>query len=330
MTSLTRFSAIALAFLTAVVVVDAPASAQDTKAWRHGVIEPKSDAGIFLMVTNGFAEKQGVKLEILPFKSDQVGLRALIAGEIDSYEGALTGTVVAASKGVDVKLLGCHWQGLPHGIFVRNSISSVQDLRGKTIAISTPFSHPDYLARALLAKNNIPVSEVKFANMGGDVDRFKALVAGVVDATVVSSEYVPIAEKNGVHLMVSAREVLPEYIRLCIFSTDRSLAKRDTAVNFLAAEMKALRYALSHRDEAMKLTRQITGAKPDDPRPEYIYDDAVKTSAVDPDVGIPMDKIKWMQDRLVKDGQLSASFDISKMIEPSIRAKALELAGSGH
>jgi NitT/TauT family transport system substrate-binding protein len=322
-----KFYAIVLALAA---MVGAPASAQDAKVWRHGVIEPKSDAGIFLMVTNGFAEKQGVKLEILPFKSDQVGLRALIAGEVDSYEGALTGTVVAASKGVDVKLLGCHWQGLPHGIFVRNSIGSVQDLRGKTFAISTPFSHPDYLARALLAKNNIPVAEVKFANMGGDVDRFKALVAGVVDATVVSSEYVPIAEKNGVRMMISARDVLPEYIRLCIFSTDRSLAKRDTAINFLAAEMKALRYALSHRDEALKLTRQITGAKPDDPRPEYIYDDAVKTSAVDPDVGIPMDKVKWMQDRLVKDGQLSASFDINKMIEPSIRAKALELVASGH
>jgi NitT/TauT family transport system substrate-binding protein len=326
--SVMRFP-IALAFVV-MLFAGAPARTQDTKVWRHGVIEPKSDAGIFLMVTNGFAEKQGIKLEISRFKSDQVGLRAMIAGEIDSYEGALTGTVVAASKGVDVKLLGCHWQGLPHGIFVRNNISSVQDLRGKTFAISTPFSHPDYLARALLAKNNIPVSEVKFANMGGDVDRFKALVAGVVDATVVSSEYVPIAEKNGVHLMISAREVLPEYIRLCIFSTDRSLAKRDTAISFLAAEMKALRFALSHRDEAMKLTRQITGAKPDDPRPEYIYDDAVKTAAVDPDVGIPMDKIKWMQNRLVTDGQLSATFDIEKMIEPSIRAKALELVASGH
>ena len=324
-----KFSARTVALLAALLAA-APAGAQDAKLWRHGVIEPKSDAGIFLMVTNGFAEKQGVKLEIMPFKSDQVGLRALIAGELDSYEGALTGTVVAASKGVDVKLLGCHWQGLPHGIFVRNSITSAQDLRGKTFAISTPFSHPDYLAKALLAMNNIPQSEVKFANMGGDVDRFKALVAGVVDATVVSSEYVPIAEKNGVHLMISAREVLPEYIRLCIFSTERSLAKRDAAIGFMAAEMKALRYALTHRAEALQLTRKITSTKVDDPRPEYIYDDAVKTSAVDPEVGIPMNKIRWMQDRLIKDGQLSASFDIGKMIEPGIRAKALELVASGH
>ena len=84
------------------------------------------------------------------------------------------------------------------------------------------------------------------------------------------------------------------------------------------------------RGMKMALTRKITGAKPDDPRPEYIFDDAVKTSAVDPDLGLPMDKIKWMRDRLVQDGQLAASFDITKMIEPGIRTKALELAGSGH
>src|ERR1700730_1828318 len=205
-------------------------------AWRHGIIEAKSDAGILMMVTRGFAEKQGLKLEIVQFKSDAIGLKALLAGEIESYDGALTGTVVAASRGLDVKLLGCHWPGLPHGIFVRDSIASVDDLKGKTFAISTPFSHPDVIARTLLARHNIDPSTVTFANMGGDVDRFKALVAGVVDATVVSSEYAPIAERNGIRLLVSARNVVPDYIRLCMFSTGKILsARREDAIRFMAA-----------------------------------------------------------------------------------------------
>lgn len=322
-----------LAFATPAVAQQNAAPQKTTapqKTWRHGIIEPKSDAGIFLMVTKGFAEKQGVKLDILKFKSDQVGLRALLAGEVDSYDGALTGSVVAASKGVDTKVIGCHWQSLPHGIFVRDNIHSVQDLRGKTIAISTPFSHPDYLAKALVAKNNIPVSEVKFANMGGDTDRFKALVAGVVDATVVSNEYVPIAAKNGVKLLVSARDILPEYIRLCMITTGRALKSRDAAIGFMAAEMQAFRYALTHREETLALTRETTGAKADDPRPGYIFDDAVKTGAVHPDIDIPTDKIEWMRDRLVKDGQLSASFDVKTMLDPTIREKALQLIGRGH
>src|SRR5260370_35271788 len=102
-----------------------------------------------------------------------------------------------------------------------------------------------------------------------------ALSAGVVDATVASSEYVPIAEKQGIKLLVPAREILPNYIRLCIFSTGKTLsARRDDAIRFAAAEMTALRYALSHRDETLALTREGAGEKPDDLRPEYIFDDA--------------------------------------------------------
>jgi NitT/TauT family transport system substrate-binding protein len=313
--------------IAAVLWTSAAAWAQSAGglAWRHGIIEAKSDAGILLMVTRGFAERQGLRLDIVQFKSDAIGLKALLAGEIESYDGALTGTVVAASRGADVKLLGCHWPGLPHGIFVRSSITSVDDLKGKTFAISTPFSHPDVIARTLLARHNIDPAEVKFANMGGDVDRFKALVAGVVDATIVSGEYAPIAEKNGIRLLVAARDVVPDYMRLCMFSTGKILAaRREDAIRFMAAEMSALRYALSHREEAIKLTQEITGAKPDDPRPGYIFDDAVRTAGVDADIAIPMDKVEWMRNLLVDGGQLPKTFDIGKMIDGEIRATALE------
>ena len=71
----------------------APAAAQD-KVWRHGLINAKADAGIFMMVsTRDFADKQGLKLEISQFKDDQIALKALIAGELDSFEGGPAGRV---------------------------------------------------------------------------------------------------------------------------------------------------------------------------------------------------------------------------------------------
>jgi NitT/TauT family transport system substrate-binding protein len=308
----------------AILVVATAMPAAAGPAWRHGIIEAKSDAGILMMVSKGFAARQDLNLELLQFKSDAIGLRALLAGEIESYDGALTGTAVAASRGVDVKLIGCHWPGLPHGIFVPNRISAVEDLKGKAVAISTPFSHPDVIARALLAQHDIAPADVRFANMGGDADRYKALLAGVVDATVVSSEYAPIAGRNSVKMLVAARDVLPDYMRLCMFSTAKTLAAHeDDAVRFLAAEISALRYALAHRDAVLALTREVTGIKPDDPRPGYIFDDAVATGGVDPKISVPMKKVEWMRGQLVADSRLPASFDIRTMIDPSIQAKAL-------
>jgi NitT/TauT family transport system substrate-binding protein len=213
-------------------------------------------------------------------------------------------------------------------IVAKPEIKTVEDLRGKTIAISTPFSHPDVIARTQLARHNIDPAQVKLANMGGDADRYRALVARVVDATVVSSEYVPIAAKNGIHQLVSAREIVPDYMRLCMFSSGRTLAaRREDAVRFLAAEMSALRYALGHRDEAIKLTQELINVKPDDPRPAYIFDDAVRTGGVDPDISIPMDKVAWMRELLVKDGRLTKPFDLATMMAPEIRAEALGRVG---
>jgi NitT/TauT family transport system substrate-binding protein len=307
----------------------APANAADALlAWRHAIIEAKSDAGIFMMVTQGFAEKQGLKLELSQVKSDAIGLKALIAGELDSYDGIVGGTVLAAARGADVKLLGCHWPGLPHGIFSKASIASVKDLKGKTIAISTPSSLPEIIAREALAKYGVPADQVKFANMGGDLDRFKALVAGVADASVVSGEYEPIAEKQGLKLLVAGRDILPNYMRLCYFSTARALSTHhEAAVRFMMAEMTALHYALSHRDETLKLTREITGIKPDDPRPAYIFDDAVRTHAVDPDLNLPVDKAQWMADQLIEDGKLPKHYDVHQMVDATIRAEALKRLG---
>ena len=314
-----RLFALGLAALAA-----GTAQAAEQQVWHHAILEAKSDAGIFMMVGNGFAEKQGLKLEFVQFKSDSIALKALISGDVDSYDGTFAGTVSAAEKGIGVKLLGCHWPGLPHGIFVRNSINRPEDLRGKTIAISTPYSLPDVLGRALLAKYNIPASEVTFANLGSDLDRYKSLVAGIADATIVSGEYVPIAAKDGIKLLIAGRDVLPNYMRLCEFAMAKTLATRhDDAVRFIAAEMNALRYAITHREETLKLTQELTNGKPDDPRAAYIYDDAVATNSVDPEIGLPMDKINWMMGELVADGTIAQPYDMTKMIDASIRTEAL-------
>src|SRR5258708_27493436 len=201
----------------------AAGAAEPRLVWRHAIIEAKSDAGIFFMITRGFAEKQGLSLEMSQVKTDAIGLKALIAGELDSYDGTIGGTVMAAARGAEVKLIGCHWPGLPHGIFTKAGVTSVAELRGKTFAISTPSSLPDLLAKAALAKFGIAPNEVKVANLGADLDRYKALAARVVDATVVSGQHAPIPTTPAPNLLLPAPDLLPTSRRLCYFSTAPAL-----------------------------------------------------------------------------------------------------------
>jgi NitT/TauT family transport system substrate-binding protein len=84
---------------------------------------------------------------------------------------------------------------------------------------------------------------------------------------------------------------------------------------------------MTHRDETVALTREIIAAKPDDPRPAFVYDSVVEHRDVDLEIGIPMQKLDWMQNELVKTGNLPRAGDLSKIVDPSLRGKALEIVG---
>ncbi len=238
--------------------VAAPAGAQAAKPWRHGIIAPKSDAGFLLMAAKrGFAEREGLRLELLEVKDDQIGLKALLAGELDSYEGGVQGAIAADVRGADVKIIGCHWPLVPHGLMVKAGVATIQDLKGKSIAVSSPGSFPDMLARVALAKFNLSASDVMLAAVGGDRDRYTALVGGVVDAAVVSNEYLPLPSSRNFKMLLSGTDAGPDFLRICMFSTGRVLAaRRNDAIRYLTAQSKALRYALSHRDETLALARE--------------------------------------------------------------------------
>src|SRR5580700_6215713 len=210
-----RFAGALAAALVLAVAIAAPAGAQGVKPWRHGIIAPKSDAGFLLMAARrGFAEREGLKLDVLEVRDDQIGLKALLSGELDSYEGGVQGAIAADIHGGDVKIIGCHWPVVPHGLMVKLGIETVQDLKGKSIAVSSPGSFPDMLARVALAKFNVSPADVVLAAVGGDRDRYAALVGGVVDAAVVSNEYLPLPTSKNFKMLLSGSDAGTNFLRV--------------------------------------------------------------------------------------------------------------------
>jgi NitT/TauT family transport system substrate-binding protein len=320
-----RGAAMALLSLAASI---APADAQTLKAWTHGVIEPKGDAGFSLMVSRpGFADKRGLAVKIVSLSNGTLAHKALLSGEVDSIESSPGAAILAGMRGADLKIVGCDWPGVLHGLMTKASIDKVADLRGRTVAISAPGSLPDLVAKALFAKFNVAMSDVKVASLGSDLDRFKALIAGLVDGAIVTEELMAVAPKD-IRLLAAGRDALPQYVRLCLTMTGKTVAqRRDDAIRFLAAQIEALRYAVGHRDDTIALTRETIETKPEDPRAAYVFDTVVKNHDVDPEIAIPMDKLDWLQKELVTTGNLDRPGDLSRIVDASLRTKALELVG---
>jgi NitT/TauT family transport system substrate-binding protein len=305
------------------------ASAQG-RSWRHGIIEAKSDAGFQVMaVRAGYAREAGLDLKLSYFQNDVIMLRAMLAGELDSYEGTPGAALLAGARNAGIKIIGCHWQAVVHSVFARAAFQGPQDLKGATMAISSPNAAPDMIAKAYLAQNDIPLSEVRFASLGNDPDRYKALVSGLALATVISIEFVQVGRNDGVKLVARGSDVMPKYQRLCTMTTDKLIETRsEDVVRFLTAQMQGYRHALANRDEELRITREITGIKPDDRRPEFIFEEAAKPkTGIDPAMPIDIDKLEWLQDQLIQAGNLSQRYDLSRVINAEPRAAALKRAG---
>ncbi|MGH6725441.1 MAG: ABC transporter substrate-binding protein [Pseudolabrys sp.] len=303
------------------------ANAQE-KVWKHGILEAKSDSGFIAMVDKGgFAEKRGLKVELLQIKAGSTLMKALIAGEIDSVDMGAAESIVAGARGTGVKIVGCDWHGMPQVVLAKAEIKTPADLKGKTIAISSPGSLPDLLVRGMLDAEKVPHADVKFAPQGADLDRYKSMLAGITDAAVVSNEFEAVMPPS-IKVLMKANVVLPQFIRLCIATTSKVLAtRRADLVKFVAAEMDAYKYATTHRDATIKLAHEMTHAKPDDKRAEFITDQTIAAKQIDPALTIPADRLEWMQQLFVKAGSIKQAVPISSIIDTSVRDDAAKLAG---
>jgi NitT/TauT family transport system substrate-binding protein len=314
----------ALGCVALIAVLTAVPTARADDLWRHGTLVPKGDAGfIYMAAEGGFAKAQGLDLKMQAFQNDTLMMKALIAGELDSYEGSPISPLIAGSKGADVRILGCTWPKLTYSLFSHDGIGAVADLKGRKVGISAPGSLPDLVARALLKQAGIAPTEVSFVAAGSDPERVRALMAKTIDAAISTSDFAARPELK-LKTLAIAGDVLPQFVRQCIVSRGALIrAKRNQLTGFVAAEMGAYGFAYANQDAVVALTRRVANLQPSDPVAEASYREIVAQKAASPAIEIDLDKLRWLRDLLAEDGRMAATFDPATLTDPSIREAAL-------
>jgi NitT/TauT family transport system substrate-binding protein len=308
----------------------AQVGAQDLIPWRQGAVRPKADAGFWWMAAEGgFAKQQGLDLKMLAFDSDLDMTKALLAGELDAFEGNPINPMIATSKGGDLKIVGCSWSKLTFSFFAHPGVASLAELRGKTIGISTPGSLPDMVARAMLGRVGIEAQDVKFVPAGSEGERVRAVAGRSIDAAVATSDFSARTELK-LKTLARANDILPSFVRACIITRGDVWRKRaDELVRLLAATMNGYDHALAHRAETIALTRRIAKIPANDPTPEASFEEATQNRSVSPTLEIDISKLLWLRDYLSEDGRIEQDFEPETMVDKSIRERALVRVKTG-
>lgn len=302
----------------------APVSAQ--VKWKHALLQAKGNAGFFWMaLEKGFFKKRGLDVEFIQLKGDKDVMRALLAGEADSAELSPGAALNAIDRGADLRFFGAGQPGFPYALYVRKDITSWDQLKDKTFGVSAPGGVPEIMARAMLTRKGIPTDQIKIVNAGGSGARIQALVAGKIDAAASSSQYAAVADKLGIKVMAFAADLVPEYPSTFFVAMQSTLkAKPEASISFLAGYMEGLDYALTHREETLKLAGKMNDKPADDPELVYTFDDTIRHGYLSVKSEIFRDKLDWLQNEELKQGVIRKRIDLDKFIDETYRKEALK------
>jgi NitT/TauT family transport system substrate-binding protein len=143
---------------------------------------------LYAALDNGLFEKYGMKVEFVSIRGSGVALAALAADEIQFLYCAADATIPGMAAGSDAKLIAAPLVGLPWVMLARKDIKRVEDLKGKSIAVTRPGDLTFRLARALLKKFSLTENDVKILTVGGtgQVEPYNAMRSGFAEAALVT------------------------------------------------------------------------------------------------------------------------------------------------
>ena len=249
----------------------APASADTTL--NVGKANATSDAIIPVNVGDelGIFKKHGLALKIQDFGGGSKMAQALAAGSIDIGDGA--GTEMAfVAKGAPMMTICESTAPAPFlGIGVP-SIKTLDDLKGKRIAVSSPGSFSEWSGHVLARKKGWGENGVTtIAVGGGAAPTLAAFKTHQVDASIGSaSQFLALEKTKEGRLLTTVASYEGNVASGALFASNDLIAKNPDAVRaFLAAWIETVAYMRAHKAETVKIESKITNFDEDVMSREY-------------------------------------------------------------
>jgi NitT/TauT family transport system substrate-binding protein len=204
----------------------------------------------------GFFKKHRIDANVIYMPGGKSVVEGMLAGNIQMAIAAPAAVLRANLVGSDFAYFGTLSNRVDFVVITRDGIKSVQELRGKRIAIGNFGSGTDYASRLVFEKLGMQVGkDVIFTpSLGGQPTRLAMLQAGAVDGVVLSPPFTLRAQQLGFHPVLDFASVIPHYFSLGYF-TRRSYIRENPRVveNSLKALLDATRYILSNADGTIKV-----------------------------------------------------------------------------
>ncbi len=185
---------------------------------------------------SGSFERYGLKIEPIYIRGGLMGIQAALSGDLlIQLQGASTVVAAWAQGAKEFQFIGAVGNRLDYLLVAHPSIKRPEDLKGKRIGVSQLGSSTDFIARLAARRLNlVPDKDVQIVGIGGQGDRWTALSAGQVQASVFQSPFTLKARKAGYPAFLDFSKEDFEYTIAGPVTTRSFIrAERETVMNFM-------------------------------------------------------------------------------------------------
>lgn len=211
----------------------------------------------------GIWKSVGIDLQIVSFRGDAQLQQGLASGAVDFGLGS--GPAMAYhAKGIPaVAVASMMSSPVDMALIVsnRSGITSVGQLKGKKIGVTTAGSLTDWLVHELSRRQGWGSDGIITVPMGATEARIAAMDSGQIDGTAqdASVGYTLEAQRKAKNL-VTFGSVVKAFETHVIFARDQVIAQNpDEVTRFLRGWFKTIQYMKTHREQTIDVATKVLG-----------------------------------------------------------------------
>jgi len=194
-----------------------------------------------LALEAGYFDKHGINLALSYTQSSTTAVPALLAGEFDAATMGGSACVGAEAGGADLVMVTGHVNQAMLRVMAMPDIKGIDDLRGKTVAV-TSVGTTDYWGwRAIIGKYGWKDDDLKFLAAKDVAGQVSVLQRGDAQAIAVGPPNDVLAERVGAHrILDTATMGIPSQQNGITLSRKLLASKRPAIVNVVKAAIEGI------------------------------------------------------------------------------------------
>src|SRR5262245_28318260 len=210
-------------------------------------------APLYLGERAGLFKKNQLEAQLIYMPGGSLIVQTLLSNEVGIASLAPPSAVAAWVKGAELSLVAGGIERALNVLMVNPKIKSVDDLKGKRVAISRFGSLSDISLRDALAFHKLKANQdVIVAQIGGLGERMVALTSGVVDGAILNVDQVFQAEKLGFQVLIDLRKLPLTYsTQGIVVSKDFLRAQRSAVKRFLKVYIEGIKILKTDKEFSM-------------------------------------------------------------------------------